>query len=301
MFFGRHASGDECSGLAASFDDKHAKREAGDDAIASGEVLGIRRRVQGEFGDDGSTGCGDLVKELPVVGGIALGQAAADDGNGAAANAQSGTVGGGIDAACTPGDDAEASLCQMGRESFGLLDAVVGTGTGANNGDWEAVMIAWAELATDIDDGGSILNGGEQGRVVWIGHGQEVNAELGCGVKLALGACERFRKCSGDGGGAIGPDAADGLPLDGGGGKSSVWGCEVLKSAPDQDWAEARNEGEAEGGDGGRHTTGRWQGEEREQIGTSLLKSPDEHQFMMRVIGGRGVGSEEESGAVEKG
>src|SRR5690606_9016236 len=103
VLFDAEAGGDEGAASAGGFDDEDAEREAGDDAVAPGEVFGDGRGVHGQFAEDRPTAAvgvsgGDLVEQFAVGVGIGFGEAGAEDGECSSADAEGGVVGGGVDA-----------------------------------------------------------------------------------------------------------------------------------------------------------------------------------------------------------
>lgn len=213
---------------------------------------------RGEFAEDGAAGLEDLVEELGVVGRVAVGQAAAEDGDGASLGAECAAVCGGVDAASAAGDDGDAAAGEDAGEALGLLDAVGGAGAGADDGGGVSVVGVGAEIAEDIEDGGRVGDLAEEAWVAGLAERQEGDAELVGAGELGVGEGGAVAQAAGDLGGGGLADASDAFELFGAGGEGGDGGAEPFEECGDASGAEAW--GEAEPEDGVRGFGGRVQG-----------------------------------------
>jgi len=254
------AGGDERPGSVAGLDDKHPEGEPGDDAVSGREVVGVRSGAEGQFGDDGARVGGDAVEEFPVVGRVALGEAAAEDGDGSAAGLDRSFMGCGIDSSGTAGDDRQAGPGQMRGEAVGLLAPVLRAGSRADDGDRVVVGLGGLEAAADVEDWRRVGRLGEEWGVFGGADRHEVDAErFGKGEFFI---CEAVGIRDGRGGlaGEHVADAFDAFEVGGSGGENGLDAAECLDCALDEDGAEPGDERQAEKtadvGCGGRHLFG---------------------------------------------
>ena len=114
------ARGDQRAGFGDRFDHHGADREAGDDAVARGEVARLGLGAGGLFGEQKAFG-GDAFLQRGVVGRVGDVDAAGDDADRgtAGASAERADVCGGVDAAGQAGDDRRALLGELQRELAG--------------------------------------------------------------------------------------------------------------------------------------------------------------------------------------
>ena len=143
----------------------HPQGQAADDAVADGEILGLGRRAQGEFADQGPL-LRDLLVEFLVLRRIDHVQAAAQDRQGAAAVLQGPLVGGGVDAPGQAAHHRHAPHRQRPGQAAAGLEAVVGGGPGAHHGHGQVVL--GQDSPFEEEQGGRIRDLLEAGREAGI-------------------------------------------------------------------------------------------------------------------------------------
>ena len=131
---------------------------------------------------DGALG-DDLVGERGVLGRIDARVAAAEHGDGAGRKA--GAVGGGVDAARQPGDDAEAGLAEIARDGLRELDAGGRGVARADDGDQRPVQDRG--LAAHGDQRRRVVDHGEPQRIVRLAERDELDAAGAGGFQLGGG------------------------------------------------------------------------------------------------------------------
>ena len=110
---GGEARGDEAARASRRLDDEHAQRQAGDDAVASREVLAARGEAEGHFADEAAA-LADLALQVLVLGWIDVVEAAGEHGDGAGVDRR--LVRHAVDAARQAGGDDEAGAADLVRE-----------------------------------------------------------------------------------------------------------------------------------------------------------------------------------------
>ena len=129
--FRRHSGGDQRTRRQRRLDHESALREAGDDAVALGEIGGQRWRAQGVFADQHPVGC-DAVGQVKVLAGVDAIQPGAHHRNGGGCCLRKG-VGGHIQSTfmgcrihtqCEPRDDGEARPPQCARKKPRVVRAL---------------------------------------------------------------------------------------------------------------------------------------------------------------------------------
>jgi hypothetical protein len=204
------SGGDEGPGLSPGLDHENPEAKAREDAVAGREVPGLGSGVEGEFGEDGPGG-GDFLVQLGVFGRVALGQAAADDGDGPGSGAECAPVRGRVDPPRPARDDGQARPAEDAREPLGLLNAVGGAGAGADDADGITVEPTGVEATLDVEErrrfGDRIQEGGVFGVAARDDPDREARGPFEFGIN------ERFRiaEARADGFGRAAADAADGL------------------------------------------------------------------------------------------
>ena len=167
---------------SGALDDDDAEGEAGDDAVAAGEVLGAGRVAHRHLGEAEAAG-GDLGGEGGVLGRVDVVDAAGVGGDGA--GGERGAVGGGVDAAGEAGGDDEAGGAEVGGEARGHAAAEGRGVAGADEGDGRAG--GEGGVAERPEQRRRVGDGGEQRRVVGGAEEQRAGAGGLAGLPLGLG------------------------------------------------------------------------------------------------------------------
>jgi hypothetical protein len=117
---GGGAGGDERAGAFGGLDHHDAQRQARDDAVAGGEVAGLRLEPDGMLAQPQALG-GDVGGELPVLGRVDVVHATGHHGHGA--GGERGPVRGRVHPAGEARDDGEARLSEPLGEGAGHAEA----------------------------------------------------------------------------------------------------------------------------------------------------------------------------------
>ena len=233
---GGEAGGDERTGLRRGLHDDGAGGEAGDDAVARGEVAGARLGAGGLFGQEEPAGRNRLL-QVGIFGREGDVDAAADDAHGAGVDAAG--MGGGVDAAGEAGDDRDALMSQRKRQL--AREAAGGGGRIARADDRDAGAARERQVAADDERGRRGVDLGEQARIIGVAEEEVARAEPADLRDLALDLRQRGRggggtpAAAGKGGkrverGLCGAEAGDQLRI---GDRADAGGADEAKAGRD--------------------------------------------------------------------
>src|SRR5690606_16093331 len=173
---GGEASRDQRAGAVGGLDHEGAEGQAGDDAVAAGELALVDAGTGRVFAGDGAGG-GDAFVEGGVAAGVGDVDAGAEHGDGAAAGGERAFVGGGVDAGGQAADHREAGGGEGAGEFEGGVAAARGGDPAADDGD--ARVPQHAQVAGDVQDAWRVWRAPQQRGVVGIVQGEAHRASVG--------------------------------------------------------------------------------------------------------------------------
>ena len=135
----REARGDERAALLGGLHHHHAQRQAGDHAIAHGEIARERWRARRELRHHRAA-LGDFEREPTVLRRIDHIHARAQHGDRAAARPERATVGGAVDAPREPRDNRDPAGREVRGEALGAPDTVLRRLARAHDRDGEGII-----------------------------------------------------------------------------------------------------------------------------------------------------------------
>ncbi|MCY1433587.1 hypothetical protein D9M71_496190 [compost metagenome] len=173
---GSQAGGDQRTAGRAGLDHQHAEGQPADDAVAPGEIAGVRRRRQRQLGDQRAALGNDALSQPAVALGIDALETGAEHRHGGAAGRQGALVGGAVDAQRQPAGDHEAAAGQAAGEGRGGIQSRPAGLTAADHGQLRT--LEQLGIAGDPQQRRRVAQLGEQRGVVRIVEAQQVLSGL---------------------------------------------------------------------------------------------------------------------------
>lgn len=119
ILFERHPGGYQRAAFLRRLHDHYAERKAGQDTVATGEILGQRRSAQREFAEHGATTFDDCVGEAAMLWRVGNVDTASQHRDGAAAGLERSAMRRGVDSARQATDDDEAMCGEFKAQPLG--------------------------------------------------------------------------------------------------------------------------------------------------------------------------------------